>query len=124
MENPATWGKAELVVRDALAQYGTNAQKFGFSLERCITDALREAGLLKDEEKPKVKAVDLFGIDPTFPPTDEMVAKANEQKLVEIREAIEWFRANDGWNDVCERIEEILEPEVGPPPMCGPGGCT
>ena len=57
MENPATWGEAELVVRRELDSFFANQEKkitdpskimVGLSLERRITDALRTAGLLKD----------------------------------------------------------------------------
>lgn len=58
MENPATWGDAEHVVSKVLDEFHENQERaitdpdkafFGLSLERRITDALREAGLLKDK---------------------------------------------------------------------------
>jgi hypothetical protein len=58
MENPATWGEAERVVRHVLDEHWKNKKlaltdpdkvMTGLSLERKITDALREAGLLKDQ---------------------------------------------------------------------------
>lgn len=51
MENPATWGKAEHVVNDALAESDRAmlGGLIGLSLTRRITDALREAGLLKED---------------------------------------------------------------------------
>lgn len=57
MENPASWGHAERVVRRILDEYFANHAKaltdpgtvlIGLSLERRITDALRSADLLKD----------------------------------------------------------------------------
>jgi len=57
MENPATWGPAEKVVHDVISLQ-TNILpciptpgKYELSLERQITDALREAGLLKEEDR-------------------------------------------------------------------------
>jgi hypothetical protein len=56
MENPATWGPAERIVRRVLSEHFMRIEKvrlgeedpvYGLSLERQITDALREAGLLK-----------------------------------------------------------------------------
>jgi hypothetical protein len=61
MENPATWGQAERIVDRVLTDFFTNQEKlitdptkivFGRSLERQVTDALREAGLLIEEEEP------------------------------------------------------------------------
>lgn len=58
MENPATWGKAERVVNDALrthyrqvaADEAAGEFHAGLSLPRKITDALREAGFdLKED---------------------------------------------------------------------------
>jgi len=53
MENPATWGKAERVVdkaiKDHQAAWDERPPRIGLSQVRCITDALREAGLLKEE---------------------------------------------------------------------------
>jgi hypothetical protein len=50
MENPATWTKAERVVQDALdeAARGREQMVFGFSTAQQITNALREAGLLRE----------------------------------------------------------------------------
>jgi hypothetical protein len=50
MENPATWGKAERIVDKAIGDHDTAMQRgiTGLSLVRHITDALREAGLLKE----------------------------------------------------------------------------
>jgi hypothetical protein len=52
MENPATWGPAEKVVDEAHAKWYDARERgiIGLSLARTITDALREAGLLKDAE--------------------------------------------------------------------------
>ena len=52
MENPAAWGKAEYVVHEALeaAWVDTGANEYGISLARQVTDALRKAGLLKDDQ--------------------------------------------------------------------------
>lgn len=59
MENPATHGEAERIVSRVLYDFYVNQEKaltdpdkviFGPSVERQITDALREAGLLKDKE--------------------------------------------------------------------------
>lgn len=56
MENPATWGPAEKIVRDVLDDFFENQAKpitdesktiCGLSLERRITDALRAEGLLR-----------------------------------------------------------------------------
>lgn len=54
MENPATWGKAERVVADAMeaADEAYRTGYVGLSTVRQITDALREAGLLKEEVNP------------------------------------------------------------------------
>jgi hypothetical protein len=51
MENPATWGRAEHVVSEALAQSDKNRleRRMGFSTTRLITDALRREGLLHEE---------------------------------------------------------------------------
>lgn len=55
MENPVTWGKAEHVVQEALARVRRNEEqphgqrRYGLSVARQITDALREAGLLKED---------------------------------------------------------------------------
>lgn len=52
MENPATWGPAERIVRQVLDEDHRNRQlppaerQIGMSLEMRITSALREAGLL------------------------------------------------------------------------------
>lgn len=58
MENPATWGKAEHTVSQVLDEFFANQERTitdpaicGPSLERLITNALREAGLLLKEEK-------------------------------------------------------------------------
>ena len=50
MENPATWGTAEKIVSKVLSETDNILPEFicGLSLERRITDALREAGLLKE----------------------------------------------------------------------------
>lgn len=54
MENPDTWGPAEHAVRKVLDENFANQLKppsermIGMSLERRITEALREAGLLRD----------------------------------------------------------------------------
>jgi hypothetical protein len=48
MENPATWGEPERIVHDAIAGYNKNVMegRFGLSLARQITDALRAQGYL------------------------------------------------------------------------------
>lgn len=55
MENPATWGVAENVIHDAIVKDHYAKQEkpglCGLSLPRQIADALRKAGLLKEEEK-------------------------------------------------------------------------
>lgn len=61
MENPATWGEAEHIVsrildedyrhRHQVAQ-GEAEPLCGFSLERRITDALRDAGFLSEDQLP------------------------------------------------------------------------
>jgi hypothetical protein len=50
MENPATWGEAEQIVCNAyISWHAANEEgHVGLSLPRTITDALREAGLLKE----------------------------------------------------------------------------
>ena len=62
MENPATWGLAEKVLREVLdenAEYyrqvaqGEAEPRYGPSLERRITDALRKEGLLREEPPPR-----------------------------------------------------------------------
>lgn len=54
MENPATWGPAERVVNDVIRRRHTEALRggvlVGLSLERQITDALRDEGLLEPAE--------------------------------------------------------------------------
>lgn len=52
VENPATWGPAEHVVSEALdqAHEGNRRGLVGLSTVRQITDALRAADLLKEEE--------------------------------------------------------------------------
>jgi len=52
MENPTTWGPAEKVVHGILQERINILPEFrcGLSLERRITNALREAGLLKEED--------------------------------------------------------------------------
>ena len=49
MENPATWGEAEKVIRQAYDAHSEDRAKgvYGLSLVRRIADALREAGLLE-----------------------------------------------------------------------------
>jgi hypothetical protein len=58
MENPAARGPAEKLVRDVLDEFFRNQDRkitdpekviCGLSLERRITDALREAGLMKED---------------------------------------------------------------------------
>ena len=55
MENPATWGPAERVVREVLDEERALRQDgqvvIGLSLEMRITDALREAGLLMGSQE-------------------------------------------------------------------------
>jgi hypothetical protein len=53
MENPATWGRAERVVSDALeaALKARDEGYVGFSTPRQITDALRREGLLKEDDE-------------------------------------------------------------------------
>jgi len=48
-----TWGPAEHIVRGVLRESQNVLPEFraGLSLERRITDALRDAGLLKEEEQ-------------------------------------------------------------------------
>jgi hypothetical protein len=61
MENPATWGRAERIVRNVLTNFYDNQARavtdpakimVGLSLERQITDALRAEGLLHAEGPP------------------------------------------------------------------------
>lgn len=49
-ENPASWGEAEHVIRDAIDRHHENMAQgiIGVSIVRTITDALREAGLLTE----------------------------------------------------------------------------
>jgi len=56
MENPATWGKAEHVIIQALDEYdkdvlGNRGVIVGLSLTRRIADALRNANLLREPEE-------------------------------------------------------------------------
>jgi len=53
MENPATWGRAERVVDEALRKHAEMMAKHycGLSDVRMVTDALRAAGLLKKEHQ-------------------------------------------------------------------------
>lgn len=52
MENPATWGPAERIVRQVMDddfQMNLSPEPIcGLSIERRITDALRAAGLLRE----------------------------------------------------------------------------
>lgn len=54
MENPATWGEAERVIHDALAECErADAEgRVGASRPAKIARALREAGLLAEEGHP------------------------------------------------------------------------
>ncbi len=53
MENPATWGEAELIISEVLDDHDRVQRGpeplCGFSVEKLIADALRKAGLLKEE---------------------------------------------------------------------------
>jgi hypothetical protein len=51
MENPATWGTAENVIHNVIVKdhYAKQEGEVGLSLPRQIADALREAGLLKED---------------------------------------------------------------------------
>lgn len=53
VENPATWGRAERVVAEAMRQADEGHEQglVGLSTIRQITDALRAADLLKEEGK-------------------------------------------------------------------------
>jgi len=55
MENPDTWGKAENIIHETIIRYDVFMEReeayCGWSLEREITEALREAGLLAPEFK-------------------------------------------------------------------------
>ena len=53
MENPASWGRAELATDRAIRAHGRaqDAGIVGRSLVRAITDELRNEGLLVEEEK-------------------------------------------------------------------------
>lgn len=50
MENPASWGKTERVISEAIQEHAKDMaeHRMGLSLERTISDALRQAGLLKE----------------------------------------------------------------------------
>ena len=54
MENPATWGDAEKIVNQTMVDYYETVKSgealTGLSLIRQITDALRKAGLLAEED--------------------------------------------------------------------------
>lgn len=51
MENPATWGEAEHIVNKTInAFFARDLDICGLSLEKQITDALRQAELLKDKD--------------------------------------------------------------------------
>lgn len=51
MENPATWGPAEKIIEQVLHDHAKLPRgTCGLSVNRKIADALREAGLLKEEE--------------------------------------------------------------------------
>ena len=52
MENPATWGKAEQIVSDALNEAAAQRRRMvmGLSTVRQITDALRREGYLEGEQ--------------------------------------------------------------------------
>lgn len=51
MENPDTWGQAEKVIHEAHQDYWKHRAegRIGLSLARQIADALRKAGLLREE---------------------------------------------------------------------------
>ncbi len=60
MENPATWSKAERIISDtmrdrALANYKSvqagHGPIIGWSLAKCIAEALRNAGLLVEDKE-------------------------------------------------------------------------
>jgi hypothetical protein len=56
MENPATWGAAERIVHEVIMKH-FSAERIrggfcGLSLERQITDALREAGQIQASTPP------------------------------------------------------------------------
>ena len=73
MENPATWGDAENIINNAIVQhhYATQNGTTGLSLPRTITDALRNAGLLRDHpENPRGPATEK-NIDDQPAPTAE-----------------------------------------------------
>lgn len=56
MENPATWGPVERIIDNVLGKVmleiakPAEERRIGLSPARRIADALREAGLLKEEE--------------------------------------------------------------------------
>ena len=52
MENPATWGRAERIVHEALKRQQEAVARglVGLSQARTVTDALRAEGLLKEED--------------------------------------------------------------------------
>jgi retron-type reverse transcriptase len=71
MENPATWGEAERVVQGVFnklteeeANYRLNpaTRRYGLSPARRITDALRKAGLLKEDKPPSLNDNELPGM--------------------------------------------------------------
>jgi hypothetical protein len=51
MENPDTWGKAEKVIAEAVREAAVAHQHgiIGWSQPKRIAEALRQAGLLKEE---------------------------------------------------------------------------
>lgn len=53
MENPAYWTETEHVIDQALKQWqeGHDQGRFGWSRVMCVSNALREAGLLKDADE-------------------------------------------------------------------------
>lgn len=56
MENPDTWGQAEKVIHKAHQDYWTARRegKIGLSLPLQVANALREAGLLRDEKQGEI----------------------------------------------------------------------
>lgn len=56
MENPASWKTAELIIRDALEDHtlATSRGAVGYSSAAAVAHALRQAGLLRDQDEPHI----------------------------------------------------------------------
>lgn len=61
MENPASWGKVEQVIFEAIQKHEQMLKEhiFGLSEVRMIADALREAGLIRERPRGRCEHVNM-----------------------------------------------------------------